>query len=1258
MSLPLLTLPLLLLHAASVSPATVPARGAQESILTLDRAGRYIIKAQSPAGTACDIVDHVRGPFEHSGQVGKSSCELDLLLDAGTYKLRLSSKPKGKGNVAISVAPYTELNPSPVRLEPRREVKQSLKPRQQASYWLKIDQRQPVTLRIAGRHAGDVRLWRSGEWLDPLTARDTNPRPRPGQPIHEWWFESTLEAGVYLLTAYGTSSTAWTQADGTDDSGLTVTYGFPVASEDRVATLTLPETGLATLEFPLEPAAFFLSRESASKATTRLSLHPMGSDGATSVFSSAEATCEIESKALVPECGTSASSERRRVALIRGEPGTRVTLRWARLLKNRWEDGVYASGAQSLRFYMPTAGDYLVGIHETPLDQDSAPVGCALSQVFPNGEVMLKGRDLLQVGPDRPFRRSFNYNGNSATLQFELTRSGRYVFQTAGERKTRCELFRYEGDKITRLTETQPEAKTCRVAVPATPGMYELRLYGGTEGIENVTLAADGPQPVTDTPTKVSCLFPLVRLAGDANYALTSTRSSDKALRGLFIRPLPLTLGDPLVLVLDGRKSLKVPLAGGRPVEIRALSGEPFSCTLAGTKVDARSGVCSLSGGAGELTLENPGTSAITLSLRRPSPPPPAPPPLAAFSPNLAPLPVLAPSAPMWLDFDRSQAHSLVFDVKDAGLYHVTTEGLLSTECRIRTPVVQEVGAATGGGRGRNCLVSSYLRPGRYLLNVNTVGASRGRGSVLLERRAVKSAEGVSGEAEVFFRADAGDLIQQKLRVPKRAEYTLSTAAQSGALQCRLDDPQGWPVVSIPAPCTSTMTLASGNYLWTQLPLTVESMRRTSLERVRPTVTLKGNKVHPLPFNAWSRVALGKDGKDEFSFELPVKMDVAFALTHGMQGRLYLVGDDNQLKPVETIAPMTPELTRPQAASVPRVRAYVPPPEPAAEEGEGSGENEGGEGREEGDSEESYQEPPPEPAYAEGEESSESSQSTAEPLPETDAAAPAGRKLSLEPGRYRLITEHSRGDVAITYALYLRVDTLAPGIVRAVNAPDRIPLKLPAEGTLRLSSKGDTDVRCRIFDSEDRLVVENSDRGADWNCAIAEPFAAGDYTLVLESQTQQPGPTRISVAVAKVTDAGVLADKATLKLDAGVQRATLPPAADNVVQEVALRAKTAISCALEDDTGAVVTRQLDTRECMLLVRPGGATWRVRVWTLGQQRPGDDVAGRPHGGAWLGRRHRADRGGADEGASGRPVSDGRRAVLPARRAEGPAQQVRG
>src|SRR4051812_14340235 len=106
----------LVLHAASISPASVPAKGAQDAIITLDKPGRVIIKATSPSGTSCSLVDHVRGPFASSGSPGRTNCTLDELLDAGTYKLRLSSKTKGKGDVALTVTEYKETNPKPVRL--------------------------------------------------------------------------------------------------------------------------------------------------------------------------------------------------------------------------------------------------------------------------------------------------------------------------------------------------------------------------------------------------------------------------------------------------------------------------------------------------------------------------------------------------------------------------------------------------------------------------------------------------------------------------------------------------------------------------------------------------------------------------------------------------------------------------------------------------------------------------------------------------------------------------------------------------------------------------------------------------------------------------------------------------------------------------------------------------------------------------------------------------------------------------------------
>ncbi|MCY1075969.1 hypothetical protein [Archangium lansingense] len=1174
----------LLLHAVSLSPASVPAKGNQETLVTLDRASRVSITARTPAGTSCEIVDQVRGPFAQSGAAGSANCELDLLLDEGTYKLRLASRTTGKGTqgkVDLKAVAYTEDNAQPVLLVPEREVRQVLAPRHQASFWLKIDKRQPVTLRVSGRTAGDVRLWRNGAWLEPVQVKDASTQPRAGQPQYEWWLETTLDPGSYLLTAYGTAPKQWTE--GQEDNTLSVAYAFPKAPAVRSLSVTLPSWGMSSVELPPGPSALFLSRESSTQSSSRLSIHGLSAEGASNVTSSTEASCQIQSKALAPQCSAmvGGASTSRHVAILRGEPGTRLMLQWAPLPANdRFLDGTYGQGGLTPYFSAPSSGEFLVGLHEVPLDADSAPLGCMLEESVRNDWVPLKF-DVPEVGPDRPFRRAFNYNGSNTTIWFEVTRSGRYVFSTSGDRKSRCELWQVDGPRRQRVIETDPRGQTCRIAQTAGPGIYELKLYGGTEGIERLTLAPEGREPQQDTATRTSCLMKGVQLRKDTLYRIVANRSTASSLRGLVLRPLPLALSEPLPVVLDGTDALELPLAQGGAAEVRSSGGEPFTCALGSTRVEARDGRCQLPSTGGTLTLSQPGGASLNLMVHRPPPPAPPPPPLSAYSPIFPPLPSLRPSEPAWFDFDRGQSHSLTFDVKKEGLYHVTTQGLLATDCSIRTPVVPQVGSAQGGGRGRNCLVSTYLRPGRYLLTAKTVNQSKGRGAVLLERREVKGAEGVRADGEVFFRVEAGDLIQQKLTVPRGADYTLSTAALGAQLQCRLDDPQGWPVVAVPTACEQSMRLAKGTYLWTQLPLTVESMRRTALERIQPPVVLKGNKAHAVLYNQWYRAELGKDGKDEFTFEVPARMAVSFTLTHGMQGRLYTVGADGALKPVEVIAPQS---------------TYAPPPPPS----------------EEGSSE-----------YSEGEqaseESSEYSESSGEeeaapavtPLPAAHTPPPEGQSLQLEPGRYQLVAEHSRGDVAISYSLYLRTEVLAPPMVKDVNVPGRFPLVLPVDGTLRLFTRGSTDVRCRLFDNAGRLVVESADHGADWNCAIAEPLPAGSYTLVLESQTQQPGPSRVAVELATVSDAGVLAEGGTLEVGNGVVRAALPPVPAETLQQVVLRAKSAFSCALEDERGAVVSRGMDVRECQVLLNPGTSSWRVRVWTLGQPtKVSTSVAARP------------------------------------------------
>ncbi|HSM92086.1 MAG TPA: hypothetical protein VLT47_04305, partial [Anaeromyxobacteraceae bacterium] len=136
------------LPAATVEPAQVPAQGRQAAILTMERAGMVRLQAKGGDGTACTLVDQLRGPFASSGVAGREDCSLDLLLDVGRYQLRLDSAGKAgaKGKAALSAAIFDEVNGTPVGLSPGRPVEAQLPEGKQASFWFRVEKRGPVAV--------------------------------------------------------------------------------------------------------------------------------------------------------------------------------------------------------------------------------------------------------------------------------------------------------------------------------------------------------------------------------------------------------------------------------------------------------------------------------------------------------------------------------------------------------------------------------------------------------------------------------------------------------------------------------------------------------------------------------------------------------------------------------------------------------------------------------------------------------------------------------------------------------------------------------------------------------------------------------------------------------------------------------------------------------------------------------------------------------------------------------------------------------
>jgi hypothetical protein len=511
--------------------------------------------------------------------------------------------------------------------------------------------------------------------------------------------------------------------------------------------------------------------------------------------------------------------------------------------------------------------------------------------------------------------------------------------------------------------------------------------------------------------------------------------------------------------------------------------------------------------------------------------------------------------------------------------------------------------AGEQNGRGRNCLVESYLKPGRYLVTVDVVGSSRGRAGLRLQSKPPWAGGDLVVGDERFVSVEAGALARHQLTLKKDTLVDWAVQAQSGALQCRLDDDDGWPTRKVPHECNGRELLGAGRYTLSVLPLTVESRR--SLRLGEPVVqdTLRGDKTHTLSLNTPYQAELSDDGKDVFAFSVASEIDVGVVLGNGMQGRVFVAGPRGKRGDVvEAIAPVgggSFGIARDSTDG----EVEDAPVDDGEAEGDGYGEY--NEGREY-DGEEGYNE---DAEYGGGTGYDEGAHSDDGRAASTMLSATVhqqlpplpGQALHLKPGRYLLETEHSRGDVGVAYAVGVYVRALLPGSVLHATAPVAMDVVAPpsgAAGLVRIKTRGETDVSCRLVDQRGTLVASSSGSGADWNCALAVPLAAGTpYRLYVDAEVLKPGPTEIKAEFLEAKDTGALEDGDSFKLIGKVARATLVPVKGKV-GDVTMTAAEDFSCAAVDADGTVVDRQVGVRRCSLLLWGGDdeRPFSVLAWT--------------------------------------------------------------
>ena len=1200
----------------TLSAAVVDAVGEQQVIVKVAKPSMVHIAVDSAVGTACTMVDHLRGPFLDNGEVGKTSCVVDVLVDSGIYKLRLHSpaarqptvktrtkttKPLDVPQAKITATAFIDLDANvPTTLRAGENTTVSLAPATQITRWFKVAQRQQLHLDVVGRSVGDVRVWRDGAFVEDLRPTTTVVRGESGRPRWRHTFNATIDAGEYAVVAYGTNPQRF--STGADDDTAQLMLEFAGLPDSDTVNVVLPAWGYATFGAHYTTALLEVIGAASDDVT-------LSGQAVMNVRSTAElgrnTDCTVTKGAVRRGCtvvGYEADDVLGAVWEIRGPAGTRVRLLTVPTRPTPTGLPSVGVGRSEPAFALTETSTPVtdLAVVSLPVSTDDPPLSCALQSVDDKGNTLrVLAVDAPKLGWTQAWQRRFNVDAGGTSLWFVVERAGVYGLSTDAKRGASCDVYVVENGNRRRVAGAEG---SCNTRVPLPAGLVEISLSGGTAGIEQFRIGQVGLAAMLGTdaeaPPHTACVFSTstdAKLAGAltfGRYRVSTSTINSGNIVGIY------DLGENAqsmanVVTVDPGRTVRVPLPAGPTVLVNALGA-------AGLPVCAIGGITITGCVAGErnsnttLTLTNSSSSPQPVVISRQAafrnfvaaPP---------FSATAVAVPVIAAGTPRFFDLSQGAPKKFLVDVAAAGLYDLQTQGLLATNCVVRTATTASLFSGDRNGRGRNCHVEAWLKPGRYLVEVNAVGPSSGRAGLnVVARPSIERVAFAAGDQR-FVTVPAGQLITHALNVKRDGPVDFGVTTFAGELRCRLDDDDGWPVAAVPHSCELDQSLNAGRYTLVVLPLNVDSQRALKLLTKTTAAVVSGKSTHTIALNTPTSVVLDSDGSDRLRFVLAADVDVGIVLSGGMQGRLRRQNADGSLGDVEkAVAPAG------GGFSIRSSDEDSSGDEASGEEGSGDQEDdeageEGEEGEEGGGDEGSSEDG--------NDDSGAQSRATLQAAAVHRApAAPNGQPLSLTAGTWILETEHSRGDVGITYTVAIATSTLIPGVRLAVQAPAVIDVLAPAgggAGLVRIKTHGATDVACRLVDDNGAVVATSQGSGDDWNCALAVPLAPGSHhTLFVDAEVLIPGATEVTAEFLDAKSTGPLADGNAFRVIGKVAAADVVPVLGQLTSIDLVASEGVFSCAIFDHDGRVLDAASGVKRCPLLVWPAddARAFSVLMWT--------------------------------------------------------------
>jgi hypothetical protein len=1209
--------PQVLLSHATV-PATREAGGALlssarrwDAILSVDRFGRYSIRAQSRQGSSLAVVDRMAGPLAAAGEPGTENGRVDLFLDRGDYKLLVESHAKGSGEAKLEALPFRDLHPGPgaPRLVERKLVQDDLGDLEQLSYWLQLDGRGEVRLEAAGRFLADLRLWRDGGWLEETRPRCDVIQPAPGQPLLRCEIAAVLSPGLYRLTAYGGPSQPW--AEDAPSRPFYLRWGAPDLpeagrrryqispfGEDRYrlpakvnyVRLELPEALPAQLAAGwLGPGEPFFAGGEHSAQITKKSLPPVAEveispaageaaqaepaargeqDAGEAPPPAAEPPMEQEEAAPPPEGGGSgeaapspagpadASQRPRLWVAVRGTPGQPYVLQHFDL------EEVY---------HFSRGGRYWISTVHTGHPEDSVDATAVLTYAGKKtaGKERLAAAAAIPLDAAHRWARRFNLL-EPLTLFLEVREQGSYEVVAlapgapggvAGGAVARYRIAPFVTFRPERY-EPPPFADS-GAAWDLAPGFYVLEVEPSRRGVLDLEVRpkrapgqlreAQGESPDEAKSVQASVRFGALDLDPELLYTLYYNRQPGVRV-GAVVRRWPVDLDEALPLALRPGESFSLDFVVSRPGTLRALAedGSPLEVSLDGAPWQQAAAVPAGSHAAAvRLPAGATGTTLFSLWAEPAAEQAATPlPPLPATALAALPqFPVLRVGAQRFFDLERKASATFLVQADRPALYQVQTTGLLATAGTLRTRTVTSLAHDEGNGVGRNVLLGQYLREGDYQVTVTAKDRSRGHLGIGIERTPLIEGGELRLGVPERISLPAGQAVGYRFTIEEDGEYRLVARGLGFVFRCRLEDAGGWPLEPPNGAAEMTRKFAPGTYRLVLLPQPVPSRALTLLGKKKEPLHLAGHGPHELPLSEAM----------EHVWREPAAADAA---------------------------ERPPDLWR-------------------------------------------FTLPAPAHVTIRLDEEMEGTLARLEPRPEPGIGQiPPGRSFTAEltAGRYEIAARCSRRNSLVRYHVRAETAELLAGQTRAGRAPAEIPVAVGRDGLVEISSYAPADVRARLFDAAGRLVADEDDRPDDWNFLIFQRLAAGAYKLRVEPVGSRGGPFEVSMRMAEEVEERPLAlpFHGSVRPGAAVRLYPLEVPAGADLLLVAARSGESLGLAVEvleggtwRTAGTAIAREprLAVPIAMEIGPPGdggggnaakprrGEDWRLRLWSLdGQALP--------------------------------------------------------